>query len=201
VHTLNQKEVAARAAREMGKKYTEVNFVVAHLGGGISVTAHKRGRMVDSTNAITGDGPMSPNRSGAVDVLHVVDLCFSGKHTEEEIRELVMTRGGFISLLGTDDGKLIEDKIREGDPYVKLIFYAMLHQIAKAIGAMAAVLEGDVQGVILTGGTVRNPYAVEELKRKVQFIAPVLVYPGEYEMEALANGALRVLHGEEEPGV
>jgi butyrate kinase len=195
---LNQKEVAIRAARELGKKYQEVNFVVAHLGGGISVAAHKRGRMIDTTNAITGDGPMSPNRCGQIDALRMVDLCFSGKYSEKELRELVMTRGGFISLLGTADGKLIEEKIREGDTYVKLIFDAMCHQIAKAAGAMAAVLEGDVQGVIFTGGTVRNPYAVEELTRKVKFIAPVFVYPGEFEMEALVNGVLRVLHGEEQ---
>lgn len=198
VHTLNQKEVAIRAAHELGKKYTEANFVVAHLGGGISVAAHKRGRMIDATNPMTGDGPMGPNRCGQIDAIHIIDMCFSGKYSEKEMRELVMTRGGFISLLGTADGRLIEEKIRRGDAYVKLIFGAMCHQIAKAIGSMAAALEGDVQGVILTGGTVRNPYAVEELTSKVKFIAPVFVYPGEFEMEALANGVLRVLHGEEQ---
>jgi butyrate kinase len=198
VHTLNQKEVAIRAARELGKKYQEANFVVAHLGGGISVAAHKKGRMIDGTNTMTGDGPMSPNRCGQMDALAMIDLCFSGKYSEKEMRELVMTRGGFTSLLGTADGKLIEEKIKEGDAYVTLVFDAMCHQIAKAIGSMAAVLEGDVQGVILTGGTVRNPYAVEAVTRKVKFIAPVFVYPGEFEMEALVNGVLRVLHGEEQ---
>ena len=198
IHVLNQKEVAHRAAGELGGRYEEFNFVVAHLGGGFSITAHRRGRMVDSTNNISGDGPMSINRCGTIDVLSMVDLCFSGKHTREGLRELVMTKSGLLDHLGIDDGLTIEKMVMDGDRHAKTVFDAMLHQIAKAIGAMAAVLEGDVNAVILTGGLTKDPYLVETLTRKTRFIAPVKIYPGEFEMEALTHGVLRVLRNQEE---
>lgn len=197
VHALNQKEVAIRAAAELGKKYTEANFVVAHLGGGISITAHKKGRMVDTTDCIYGDGPMSPNRCGQMDMLTVVDMCYSGEYTHAEMRDLAMRTGGLLHHLGTSDGLEIEAMVREGDPYATLVFDAMLHQMAKWIGAMAAVLEGDVDAVLLTGGLVHDEYARTTLERKTSYIAPVRCYPGEFEMEALASGALRVLTNQE----
>lgn len=197
LHALNQKEVAIRAAKALGRTYGELNFVVAHLGGGISVTAHKRGRMVDSTDCITGDGPMSPTRSGQIDAIPIVDLCFSGRYTKEDLYLLIMADSGLLSHLGTSDGLEIETMVKEGQPYVKLVFDAMLHQIAKSVGAMAAVLDGEVDGVVYTGGLVRDEYAIKTLVRKTGFIAPVMLYPGEFEMEALSNGVLRVLTGEE----
>ena len=198
IHVLNQKEVAHRAAGELGGKYADFNFVVVHLGGGFSITAHRRGRMIDSTDIINGEGPMSINRCGTIDVLSMVELCFSGKHTRDSIRELVMTKGGLLDHLGTNDGLAIEKMVKDGDRHAKIVFDGMLHQIAKSIGAMAAVLEGDVDAVLLTGGLTRDPYLVETLTRKVKFIAPVKTYPGEFEMEALTNGVLRVLRKQEE---
>jgi butyrate kinase len=198
VHALNQKEVAHRAAAEMGGKYEDFNFVVAHLGGGFSITAHKRGRMIDSTDNITGEGPMSINRCGTIPVISVVDLCFSGEYTKESIYELIMSKSGMLDHLGINDGLVIEKMVKDGDRHAKTVFDAMLLQIAKSIGAMAAVLEGDVQAVLLTGGLVKDAYLLETLKRKVSFIAPVRTYPGEFEMEALTNGVLRVLRKQEE---
>ena len=198
VHALNQKEVAYRAAAELGGKYEDLNFVVAHLGGGFSITAHKRGKMIDSTDNINGEGPMSINRCGTIAVKSIVDLCFSGTHTKESMYELIMTKSGLLGHLGASDGMAIEKMVKEGDKHAKTVFDAMLQQIAKSIGAMAAVLDGDVQAVILTGGLAKDPYLVDTLTRKAKFIAPVLVYPGEFEMEALTNGVLRVLRKQEE---
>ena len=198
VHALNQKEVAHRAAAEFGGKYDSFNFVVAHLGGGFSITAHKHGRMVDSTDNISGDGPMSVNRCGSIPVVNLIDICFSGKYTKESLYELVMSKSGLLDHLGITDGLVIEKMVKDGDKKTKTIFDAMLYQIAKAIGSMAAVLEGDVKAILLTGGLVRDKYLVETLTRKVRFIAPVKAYPGEFEMEALTNGVLRVLRGQEE---
>jgi butyrate kinase len=198
LHALNQKEVAHRAAAELGGKYEDFNFIVAHLGGGFSITAHRRGRMVDSTDNIAGEGPMSVNRCGSIPVVSVVDLCFSGKYTKESMYELIMSKSGILGHLGVNDGLVIEKMVKDGDRKAKTVFDAMLHQIAKSIGSMAAVLEGDVRAILLTGGLVRDPYLLETVTRKVRFIAPVKTYPGEYEMEALTNGVLRTLRGQEE---
>jgi butyrate kinase len=197
IHTLNQKEVAHRAAVELGGKYQDKNFIVIHLGGGISVTAHRKGKMIDSTDAIVGEGPMSPTRCGAMSVMSVVDLCFSGKYTKEEMHELIMTKSGLTSHLGVSDGLTIENMIKAGDKHVQFIYGAMIYQLAKYTGMMAAVLEGAVDAILVTGGLARDKYLVEALTAKTKFIAPLHVYPGEFEMEALTHGALRVLRGEE----
>lgn len=196
IHTLNQKETAIRTAEKMNRKYEECNFVVAHLGGGASVTAHKNGRMVDSTDCISGDGPMAPTRTGQIDAIYIIDMCFSGKYTKDEMYRLLMTEGGLKSLLGTSDGLEIEE-IRKHNAYACLVYDAMIHQILKSIGAMAAVLEGKVDAVILTGGLAKDKYLVDKLTAKSKYIAPMYVYPGEFEMEALSNGALRVIKGTE----
>lgn len=197
-HTLNQKEVARRAAAELGKGYDECNFVVAHLGGGISVAAHKKGRIVDVNDIINGDGPMAPTRCGQVAVADIISLCFSGNYTEKEIRGLVNKNGGVVNHLGTSDMLEVENRVIAGDEYAELVFKAMLYQVSKSIGANAAVLGGKVDAVVITGGMARAKMAVEFLQEKVGFIGPMKIYPGEFEMEALANGALRVLRGEEE---
>lgn len=198
VHALNQKETALRVARELGVAYEGANFIVAHLGGGVSITAHRQGRMVDSNDIIHGDGPMAPTRSGALPVKDVIDLCFSGRWTKEELHVRVTKEGGFVDHLGTADFLEIK-KRRQTDGYVDLIYRAFLYQISKQIGAMASVLEGRVDAIILTGGIARDEELVEEVKRRVGFIGPVVVRPGEVEMEALIAGALRVLRGEESP--
>jgi butyrate kinase len=200
-HTLNQKEAAHRAAAEIGKKYADANFIVAHLGGGFSITAHRHGRMIDTTDAIMGEGPMSPTRCGGIGVKYIIDLCFSGKYSREELNRLIMTTSGLTDHLGVSDGLAIENLIKSGDKRAKAVYDAMIFQIAKSIGAMAGALEGDVDAVVITGGLARDKYLVAELTRKTKFVAPFYVYPGEFEMEALTNGALRVLRGEDKAQV
>lgn len=198
IHALNQKEVALRVAKSLGLEYRKANFIVAHLGGGVSITAHHQGRMVDSNDIIHGDGPMAPTRSGALPVKDVIDLCFSGRWTKEELHARITKQGGFVDHLGTAD--VLEIKARRKDePYADLIYRAFQYQVAKQIGAMAAVLEGNIDAIILTGGISRDEELVENVKRKIGFLAPVVVRPGEVEMEALISGALRVLRGEETP--
>jgi butyrate kinase len=196
-HTLNQKEVAHRAAAELGKKYEDLNFIIAHLGGGFSVTAHRKGKMIDTTDAIVGEGPMSPTRCGTVGVKYIVELCFSGTYTKDSLNKFIMTESGLASHLGVSDGLTIENMIKAGDKHAKTVYDAMIFQIAKAVGSMAVVLEGKVDAILITGGLVRDKSLVSELTRKTQFIAPLKVYAGEFEMEGLTNGALRVLRGEE----
>jgi len=197
-HALNQKAVARRAAKDMGKRYDEVNLIVAHLGGGISVGAHRKGRVVDVNNALDGEGPFSPERSGGLPVGDLAKLCFSGKYTENEIRKKIVGKGGLVAYLGTNDGREVVKMIKEGDKKAELIYQAMAYQVAKEIGACAAVLEGKIDAVILTGGLAYDELFTGWIKERVSFIAPVLVYPGEDELLALAEGALRVLKGEEE---
>lgn len=197
VHALNQKEVAIRYAASKNKKYHEMNFVISHIGGGVSVTAHRRGKMVDSNDVIHGDGPMAPTRSGSLPAVSLSKLCFSGKYTEREIYNRITKSGGFVDHLGTSDAREVSRRAQNGDQHAKLIYDAMIYQIGKFIGAYAAVLKGDVDAILLTGGISRDEYLVNGIRDMVGFIAPVEVYPGEYEMEALASGALRVLDGEE----
>ena len=200
-HALNQKETALVAAKALGKAYGELNLIIAHIGGGVSVTAHRRGRMIDSNDIIDGDGPMAPTRSGALPVKPFMDLCYSGKWTRDEMYTRMTKTGGFVDHLGTSDVLEVKEMIRSGDRYAKLVYDAFIYQIAKNIGSMAAVLCGTVDAIVLTGGIARDEELVEKLKVRAGFIAPFLVYPGEFEMEALAKGALRVLRGEEEPVV
>lgn len=198
VHALNQKEVAKRYAESVGKRYEEINLIVAHVGGGVSVTAHKKGRMVDSNDALGSTGPFSPTRSGGVSAIGLLRMCFSGKYTEKEIYNKITKNGGLTDYLGTNDVREVKARVAGGDKYAELILNAMYYQIKKEIGAMAAVLDGDVQAILLTGGVSYDEGLVESVRKSCGFIAPVVAMPGEFEMEALARGALDVLTGREE---
>ena len=197
-HALNQKEIAHRYAESINKKYEDLNLIVAHMGGGISVGAHKKGRIVDVNNAADGEGPFSPTRSGSVALMPVIEMCYDGKHSKEEMKQLVSKKGGLVSLLGTSDAREVGAMIAKGDKEAKLVYDAMIYQIAKAIGSYSVILKGKIDAIILTGGIARDEYVVNGLKDYVSFLGEVVVIPGEKEMEALANGALRVLRGEEE---
>jgi butyrate kinase len=197
-HALNLKVAARQGARELGKRYNEVNLVVAHLGGGISVTAHRRGRMVDVNQALDGTGPFAPERAGGLPVGDVIRLCYSSEYTYEEMIKKIAGRGGLVAHLGTNDAREVERRIEEGDEHARLIYEAMAYQIAKEIGSMATVLKGDVDAIVLTGGLARSEMLVAWIVERVEWIAPVMVYLGQNEMLAMAQGALRVLRGEEE---
>lgn len=197
-HALNMKMVARKAAEEIGKKYEELNMVIVHLGTGISIGAHQRGKQIDVNNANDG-GPFSPQRTGSLPVTQLVKLCYSGRYTEKQMIEKLTKKGGLLAYLGTDDISEVEKRIDSGDEYAKLIYSAMIIQIAKEIGAMSAVLEGDVDCIVITGGMAHSERVVNEIKKKIKFITEkIFVYPGENELEALALGALRVLRKEEE---
>ncbi|WP_427339943.1 butyrate kinase [Caloranaerobacter sp. DY30410] len=200
-HALNQKAVARRAAKELGKSYNEVNLIVAHLGGGISVGAHKKGRVVDVNNALDGEGPFSPERTGGLPVGDLAKLCFSGKYTLAEMKKKIKGNGGLVAYLGTNDAREVVKMIKNGDKKAELVYKAMAYQVAKEIGSLAAVLEGKVDGIILTGGIAYDKEFTKWIIDRVSFISKVFVYPGEDEMIALAEGGLRVLRGEEEAKV
>jgi butyrate kinase len=196
-HALNQKAVARRVAKQLGKKYEEVNFIVTHMGGGITVGAHKQGRVVDVNNGLHGDGPFSPERAGTVPAGDLVDLCFSGNYYRDEVMKMLVGQGGLVGYLGTNDAVKVEKMIEEGDEKAKLVYDAMAYQIAKEIGAASAVLEGKVDAIILTGGLAYGKEFVKSISDRISWIADVIVQPGENELQALAEGALRVLRGEE----
>lgn len=196
VHALNIRAIAHRVASEMGKKLDEVNFVVAHLGGGISVVPMKKGKMIDANNA-NEMGPFSPERAGGLPVGDIAKMSFSGQYTFNELKKMMRGKGGMTAYLGTNDGREVVKRIESGDAEAKLIFEAMAYQIAKEIGAMATVLEGKVDAVVLTGGVAYSKYLTDYVTEHVGFIAPVIIKAGEDEMEALNLGVLRVLNGEE----
>ncbi len=196
-HPLNQKEVAIRYAASIGRRYEDLNLVVSHIGGGLTVTAHRKGRMVDQNDVINGDGPMAPTRAGSLPAVAIVKMCFSGKYTEKEMYDRITKNGGLVEHLGTAEAREVVDRINKGDKYAKLIYDAMIYQICKNIGAYSAVLKGKVDAILLTGGIANDVYLVEKVKENVGYIAPVKVYAGEFEMEAMAAGALRVLRGQE----
>lgn len=200
-HALNQKAIARRLSADLGKSYTDANLIIAHLGGGISVGAHKRGRVVDVNDALNGEGPFSPERAGGLPVLDFAKLCFSGSYTYDEIKKKLIGQGGIAAHLGTNDVREVYKKIEKGDKKAELILDAMAYQTAKEIGAMAAVLEGKVDGIGITGGIAYNNDFVERISKRVKFIAPIKIYPGEDEMIALMEGAYRVLTGEEKAKV
>ena len=200
-HALNQKAIARTFAEEQGKKYEECNIIVAHLGGGVSVGAHKEGKVIDVNNALDGDGPFSPERAGTLPAGQLAKLCFSGEKTLDEIKKMIKGEGGLVAYLGTNDAYEVEMKAKDGDAKYNLIQDAMSYQVAKAIGEMAAVLKGKVDGICLTGGIAYNPFLVDYVKEMVGFIAPIHVYPGEDEMKALAMNGLRVLRNEVEPKI
>ena len=195
-HALNQKAVAKRYAKEVGKKYEDLNLIVCHMGGGVSVGAHVKGEVVDTGNALEGEGPFSPERSGTLPSGALVDLCFSGKYTEQEIRRMITGNGGLLAYTGSTD---MQELMRRAatDAKVREVIDAFHYRVAKEIGAMAAAMKGQVDQIILTGGIAHGQETVDALKGYVSWIAPVTVYPGEGELLALAEGALRVLRGEE----
>lgn len=200
-HALNQKETGIRMAARLGRTYEECNFIICHLGGGVSVTAHQKGRMVDSNGIINGEGPMAPTRSGALPAAEVVELCYSGKYTKAEMMKRITKSGGFVDHLGTSEVLEVAERIRGGDGYAALIYRAFQYQVAKEIGAMAAVLKGRIDAIVLTGGISRDETLRKNLEDMVGFLAPVYAFPGEFEMEALAAGARRVLTGQEKEKV
>ncbi len=193
-HALNQKAVARTYAATAGKNYEYLNLIIAHMGGGISVGAHKKGRVVDVNNALHGDGPFSPDRSGTLPAGQLADLCFSGKYTHTEIKSMITGKGGMVAYLGTNSFKDVCKMAGEGDRKAILIRDAAAYQVAKETGAMAAVLEGKVDAIILTGGLAYNAAFVNLIKSMVQFIAKVVIYPGEDEIRSLAFNGLLALN-------
>ncbi len=191
-HALNQKATARLHAKKLGVAYEILNLIVAHLGGGISVGAHKKGRVVDVNNGLDGDGPFSPERSGGLPTGQIIDWCFKSKMTRDDVRRMVLGEGGYVAYLKTNDAKEVEELARKGNEKARLIQDAMGYQIAKTIGEMAVVLNGNVDGILLTGGVAYNKYLTDFIEKKVGFLAPVFVYPGEDELDALARNALRV---------
>lgn len=196
-HALNQKAVARRVARELGRKYEELNLIVTHLGGGITVGAHKAGRVVDVNNGLHGDGPFSPERAGTVPAGDLVSLCYSGDYFREEVMKKLVGQGGLVGYLGTNDAIKVEKMIKQGNEKAKLIYSAMAYQVAKEIGSASAVLSGKVDAIILTGGLAYGKEFVKEISERISWIADVIVSPGENELQALAEGALRILRSEE----
>ena len=197
-HALNQKATARRHATAVGKKYEELNLIVVHLGGGISIGAHRNGRVVDVNHAIGGEGPFSPERAGSVSVIDAVRLAYSGKYTEKEFTKMLIGQGGLCAHLGTNNAYEVEQRVKNGDQHATLIYEAMAFQVAKFIGTMSVVLKGQVDGILITGGIAYDKWFVGKVREYAGWIGPFFIYPGENEMEALAMNALRVLQGEVE---
>ncbi len=197
-HALNQKATARRVARDLGKPYEELNLVVVHLGGGITIGAHRRGRVIDVNNGLDGEGPMSPERAGTLSSVGLVHLSFSWLYTLPEISRMIVGQGGLVAHLGTNDARDVERRIDEGDEQARLVYEAMAYQVAKEVGRAAVALGGKVDRVVLTGGLAHSQMLTSWITERTEWIAPVVLYPGEDELQALAEGVLRVLRGEEE---
>lgn len=196
-HALNQKAVARRFARERGKKYEDFDLIVVHLGGGITVGVHNKGKVIDVNNGLDGDGPFSPERTGSLPVGQLAKLCFSGKYEFREIRKMITGKGGLVAYLGTNNALEVEEKItKENDENAKLIYEAMAYQIAKEIGACSTVLNGKIDAILITGGLAYSEMLTTWIKNRVEFIAPIYIYPGEDEIQALAEGVYYALKGE-----
>ncbi|WP_430785382.1 butyrate kinase [Virgibacillus flavescens] len=200
-HALNQKAVARRAAKDLGKSYDKVNLIVTHMGGGITVGAHKNGKVVDVNNGLHGDGPFSPERAGTVPAGDLISLCYSGEYYLDEMMKKLVGKGGLMAYLQTSDAVEVENRIENGDQKATHTYEAMAYQIAKEIGSMSAVLEGKVDAIILTGGLAYGKVFVEMISKRISWIADTIVYPGENELQALTEGTLRVLRNEETPKV
>lgn len=197
-HALNQKAVAKRYAKESGKAYQDLRLIVVHMGGGVSVGAHEYGKVIDVFNALDGDGAFSPERAGGVPSGALIKLCFSGQYSQDEVYKKICGKGGFNAYLGTNDMRDVEKMVDEGDAHAKELRDAFIFQVAKDIGSMACVLNGKIDAIIVTGGIAYDKGVVAGLKERAEWIAPFTVYPGEDELLALAQGALRVMNGEEE---
>lgn len=198
-HCLNIKAVARAEAINAGKKLEEVNYIVAHLGGGISIAALEKGRIIDVNDGLLGMGPFSVDRAGALPIGALVDLCFSGKYTKDEVVDLLSRKSGILGYLGQSDLRQVELMIEDEDQTAELIYRAMCYQIAKEIGAASVILKGNIDGIILTGGMSNSVMLTELISQYIKFIAPIIIVPGEKEMEALAEAAIRVLTGKEKP--
>lgn len=194
-HALNQRAIARRYARGIGKEYEDLNLIICHLGGGISIAAHEHGRAIDANNALDGEGPFSPERAGSLPAVDLIRLCFSGKYNEQQLLKRIAGKAGLNAHLGTNDMREILKRIQQGDEHARLIVNAMLYHVAKNIAAEGAVLCGNIDAILLTGGLAHSEYVVSELRRRIGFLAPVYCFPGEDEMEALALNALAVLQG------
>lgn len=196
-HALNQKRTGRKVAKELGKEYTDMNFIIVHMGGGISVGVHEKGLIIDMNNSLDGDGPFSPERAGTVPAGDLIKMCFSGKYTEKEVMRKIRGGGGLMSYLGTNSGLEVEERIKSGDSYALEVFEAMAYQVSKEIAAASAVLKGKVDAIILTGSLSHSERLTNWIKDRVGFLAPIYIYPGENEMISLAESALRYLKGEE----
>ena len=194
-HALNQRAIARRFANEIGKEYEDLNLIICHMGGGISVAAHEHGRAIDANNALDGEGPFSPERAGSLPAADLIRLCYSGKYTEKQLLKRIAGQAGLTAHLGTNNMREILQRIKEGDEHAQLLVDAMLYHTAKQIASESAVLCGQIDAILLTGGMAHSDYIVSELRRRIGFLAPVYTFPGENEMEALALNALAVLQG------
>ncbi|XGA33019.1 butyrate kinase [Virgibacillus sp. CBA3643] len=198
-HALNQKAVARKAAADLNDNYNNINIIVTHMGGGITIGAHQNGKVIDVNNGLHGDGPFSPERAGTVPAGDLVSLCFSGEYYRDEIMKKIVGQGGLMAYLQTSDAVEIEKRIENGDRDAELIYDAMAYQIAKEIGSMSAVLYGNVDAIVLTGGLAYGRKFVDMITKRVKWIADTMIYPGENELQALNEGVLRVLREEESP--
>lgn len=199
LHALNLKETAIRHSKHvMKKKYEECSYVVCHIGGGISVSAHKKGKMIDGYDIVGGEGPMAPTRCGSISAANLLEYMKKNQMEIEDVKKLCTRTGGFVNHVGISDALELTNRAKAGDKYAKILWDSMIYQIEKSIGAMAVVLHGQVDGILLGGGMVHNPELVKQITDSCSFIAPVSAYPGEFEMEAMAAGAIRVMEGEEE---
>lgn len=196
-HALNQKAIAKSYAVTLNRSYESLNLIVAHLGGGVSIGAHSQGRVIDVNNALNGEGPFSPERSGTLPAYDLAKLCFSGKYTLEEVRKMITGEGGLVAHLGTNSFNEVAQKVKEGDEKFMLISDAFAYNVAKAIGSMAVVLNGKVDAILITGGVAYNTKLMEKLAEMIDFIAEVKIFPGEDEMSALAMNGLAILNGDE----
>jgi len=196
-HALNQKAVARRLAGKIGKPYDNARLVVAHLGGGITVGAHRYGRVIDVNDALSGEGAFTPERTGGIPAVPLIKMCYSGEYTESEMTGKIIKNGGMLAYLGTNDLRAVQKMINDGDEFAALVLDSMAYQVAKEIGAMTAVLEGTVDAIVLTGGLAYSSRFTGAIKQRVDKLAPVHVFPGEDEMSALMSGVLRVLRGQE----
>ena len=197
-HALNQRAIARRFAREYGKRYEDLNLVICHLGGGISVAVHRHGLAVDANNALDGEGPLSPERAGTLPAADLIHLCYSGKYTKEQLLKRIAGQAGLVAHLGTTNVKEIIGRIEQGDEKARLLIDAMIYQTAKTIAGDSAVLYGKVDAILLTGGMAYSDYITSRLRERIEFLAPVHIYPGEDEMQALALNALAVWRGQRE---
>lgn len=197
-HALNQRATAGRFAKMRGCRYEDLNLIIAHLGGGITVGAHRKGRTVDVNNGLDGEGPFSPERAGSLPAADLIHLCFSGKYTCDELLERIAGKAGIVAWLGTNDTREVLRRIADGDEKARLVMDAMIYHVAKAIAAQGAVLCGEIDAILITGGLAHADYITSRLRERIGFLAPVHIYPGENEVEALAENALAALKGEKE---